>query len=765
MLIVWLICAFGLISQSTTVAINTTQAAITAVTESAAESDLSDTILDLENAESKDSKKLEIIKQIRKINQDGTYTVGYESVDGTFQIQSRDVLGNVKGTYGYIDAKTGEIKRVSYTANNNTNGLKSTPQPVEEVVHIPRQNRTIYPSSTRRPASLAYLMSSTSSPAKANSNVVQAIPKRRILLASASQTASKNGQFTSTTRKSEFTTATSTQKSDQPTTTVVYATSVRSTASPSSTVRPATEQITKPDKIEISDRFSKVLNVNKDNKAVLDATEEKETKSERKPSIRGNALRRQLPSDQSENFEAQQQIVYSQSSDEDSAHTYTGVTGTQRPVFTTTSSPRIPALVLAARNRAALLKSQNAAHSTTTTTERVYSKPPRRKPERREEDEPVVTEPSSENYLTQSPVAVQIPANRDSVHPNAYLPRSREYLRQSQSANPVESSIGPRQYRLGIGQVQPGYEQEQYLRETTTAQSPEQDTSSDLNAVTQAEAFHHPRAARLQSPPQQGLSDGYEQQRLQQQPSHLPIQPSPFQPSPYGPSPYFNQPPYGHPDRPLTARDFERLLNLLVVRHQQYQRSNYLPGLFNQLGGYNQFGGYGYNQFGGYNPYGYQQIPRPPLYNQFDPRYTAFSRSLPPVPPPNSFYGPYSEQENQYMAQNPIEQQLPYMMPPRQRKIYNNQYYGGAQYGAQREFTDASQQKLQENGEYLPSEVREELLYRMLMLAIQPDPMASIPLPVPDASTMHEYIKSSAATSTPTPSKKPVRSVQILGEE
>lgn len=266
---------------------------------------------------------------------------------------------------------------------------------------------------------------------------------------------------------------------------------------------------------------------------------------------------------------------------------------------------------------------------------------------------------------------------------------------------------------------------------------------------------------------------------MQQQSIPLPAQP--YQPQPVYGSPNYVPPIYNYQDRPLTARDFERLLNLLVVRHQQSSRLNYLPGLMNQNpygGGYNGFGGggSGFGGFGGgygggyfgYNPFNYQQIPRPPLYNQFDPRYTAFSRSLPPVPPPHSLYAPYSEQENMYQAQSPVEQQLPYTARGMQsRRNFNHQ-----QYFDRGESNDISQQKIAaptETGEYLPPDVREELLYRMLMLAIQPDPVGAA-IPVPDASTIQEYFKSTipatASTTTPEPiSKKPVRSVQILGEE
>lgn len=199
-------------------------------------------------------------------------------------------------------------------------------------------------------------------------------------------------------------------------------------------------------------------------------------------------------------------------------------------------------------------------------------------------------------------------------------------------------------------------------------------------------------------------------------------------------------------DKPLTARDFERLLNLLIFRHQQYQRINYLSGQHFYGGAYNGYG----NPFGGYNPIHYHQG----MYNQFDPRYTAFSRSLPPVPPPQSFYAPYSEQENMYQAQNPIGQ---YFGNIKSMRNYNNKPYGITY--DRTEANDIQRQKLnvQEHVEYLPSDVREDLLYRMLMLAIQPDISASVPVPT--------TIPNAASLSTETISKKPVRSLQILGEE
>merc|ERR1712012_1020158 len=60
-----------------------------------------------------------ITKQINEINEDGSYTVGYEASDGTFKLETKDVEGNVEGKYGYLD-ENGEIKVVEYSANNST---------------------------------------------------------------------------------------------------------------------------------------------------------------------------------------------------------------------------------------------------------------------------------------------------------------------------------------------------------------------------------------------------------------------------------------------------------------------------------------------------------------------------------------------------------------------------------------------------------------------------------------------------------------------
>ena len=44
------------------------------------------------------------IRHVQQANEDGSYTFGYESADGSFRMENRDASGYVKGKYGYIDS-------------------------------------------------------------------------------------------------------------------------------------------------------------------------------------------------------------------------------------------------------------------------------------------------------------------------------------------------------------------------------------------------------------------------------------------------------------------------------------------------------------------------------------------------------------------------------------------------------------------------------------------------------------------------------------
>ena len=51
-----------------------------------------------------------------RLNEDGSYTYGYEASDGTFKLETRFADGTVQGKYGYVDVN-GEVKIIEYGAD------------------------------------------------------------------------------------------------------------------------------------------------------------------------------------------------------------------------------------------------------------------------------------------------------------------------------------------------------------------------------------------------------------------------------------------------------------------------------------------------------------------------------------------------------------------------------------------------------------------------------------------------------------------------
>ncbi|XP_034944956.1 uncharacterized protein [Chelonus insularis] len=157
-------------------------------------------ITDQQTSESSHHDQVAILKQIRKLNDDGSYTFGYEAGDGSFKVETRDVLGNVKGTFGFIDAN-GEIKRVTYSSSNGTGFKATTLSPLQErtsvIQSIPlksnhsfvasqKKQNSMYFSTSESSSSLSSSLLTTStttpSPSSTKSNVIQSIPTRKSLI-------------------------------------------------------------------------------------------------------------------------------------------------------------------------------------------------------------------------------------------------------------------------------------------------------------------------------------------------------------------------------------------------------------------------------------------------------------------------------------------------------------------------------------------------------------------------------------------------------
>lgn len=493
---------------------------------------------------------------------------------------------------------------------------------------------------------------------------------------------------------------------------------------------------------------------------------------------RGNALRRQLKADLEENIEAQQQVLYGDG-DESSA-IYGSSYGNVRPLFTT-QQPKIPLQVLAARQRATQLQNilansspgttSSAAPAITTTTEKVYTKAPKRQSKIKLED--VQPDIANENYLVaqqeQFPAAPQPTENDERRAFQRPLPphleglyRPRNYLRQLQQQPP--------QQQIPNGVELQG---EKILK---------------IYLFSDKAAFFIQKDFRQGLPPQ-GLSQN-NQRFAQQQLSSQQLYPEQQQASDFfgiGRNSFYPQRnPYGGGndyDRPLTIRDFERLLQVLVNRQSSPRFGvNPLYPASNPLG-YPPFVPNGYN---GQNPY--SQIPRPPFFNN-----NPFSSGLYDPGYQNPYYSPSMPIGQQAdIMQEPNQDIQQQRFPQQRRRQYNSRFFSPQQSAQQQQQTQLptppmvapSEQEISYNSlqgpvdNYLPPSVREQLLYRMLMLALRgesPQQQQQYIQPLmPSASSVHSVLEPEQQETTTilkstsertAVSKKPVRSVQILGEE
>lgn len=230
-------------------------------------------------------------------------------------------------------------------------------------------------------------------------------------------------------------------------------------------------------------------------------------------------------------------------------------------------------------------------------------------------------------------------------------------------------------------------------------------------------------------------------------------------------------------DRPLTIRDFERILQTLVHRQQSPQfRVNPFYPASNPLA-YPPFLP-GYNT---QNPY--SQIPRPPFFNN------PLSSGFYDTGYQNPYYSPSMPIGQQADVTQDQNQDMPQRFQQQRRRQYNSRFFSPQQQQSQQQAQQTQvpsppvEQEINYNSlqgpvdnSFLPPSVREQLLYRMLMLALRGDPQQQQhvqPL-MPSASSLHSVLEPEQQETTTilkstsertSVSKKPVRSVQILGEE
>lgn len=634
----------------------------------------------LKASETGDPSKVDIVKQIRRLNDDGSYTIGYEAGDGTFKIESRDVQGNVKGTFGYID-KDGEIKRVTYSSSSD-----STPVPVttsttpSTPMMVVRVNKTV--STTRRPlATVVYPNRGGYSTTRGT--VVQPIPRRR--------------QTTST----------------RPTTTMETTTEKQQTETSTSNIlnlyRPKQDEI-----LNTRSQILKPMSSGKDDlvtkqtttkipytvKPVYEHVTEKE--QENTPG-KANTIRRELTNTSPNPH----MISLRQSVGDDSTDVYGShlSLGTVRPLFTTTTPrPRLVPIhsLVAARQKIHQQYQEQPTHDEETNIEastgRVFDQ---------------------ENVVTSNPVPViHIPPGRDPDErvyqqilyrrPSAVHFRTNEYIRDNPGAPiPIGNQRPFLQYELQNKVLEPQYVKDPQQTQKVSASEVDTAQPYDVRPVTRIIPVHvDERGVPIQ---------GYQRYINPYRPTPPPVV---LQPQPrYDPIEDMNA-----ISAPVSTRDLKRLLQVLI------SRQNRLQALMDQI-----------------------VAPGPPYQPlplfRAEPQYE-YNRYQNRQYPDDERYD-YRYDQQQYRQQEAYQNQV---------GNYENQQYESQRFVPRRRLytrpydaSVAASNRVEESPEYLPAEIREALLLKMLMLAISPDFMPS-PAPMTEMTTA-------------TPPRKQVRNVQILGEE
>ncbi|XP_060523523.1 uncharacterized protein LOC132700317 isoform X2 [Cylas formicarius] len=629
-------------------------------------------------SETKDGK-LEIIKRIKKVNSDGSYTIGYEADDGSFKIESRDVLGNVKGTYGFVD-EDGQIKRVSYSSNNASE-IFSKPQNPPSELSIIQRTSTATPLVTVKPethsTTTGHPVTSTSS------SVIQSIARRK----STGSTSRPNYQSVENI------------KSSSKINNVVYSSAaprvlLQKPAPPSNPqlASKSEGQILRPERFE-------------DEKPV---TEE--------PEIRSNILRRQT---HRAPYDAQSHIYNShQSVGNDVPDVYTsGVTET-RPLFTTTARPSRIIPIVSSTTAAPVSVVRPIKYASNYQRNLLHE----REPENREYSHET-TSTESPVSITNSPV-VQIPANRpehiDQAEPlialqhpfqggtillpfNQFQSRvipvedaRRKYIIQQQREQQVASEIEiEKQHvkRLNSVQLRPlpvQVDQNGYLREM-----PQVVTPYSLSAAVPVRMPASSASQHLNNDAENDIND---------------IQP------------------------PVSTKDFQKLLNNLIMRQKRLERISELT-----------------------NPKLHPELYQPPP--------VVYRRVL-QQGPPSYFVGrvPYQQIEPQ-PQETEASQQRQFVEFPKQyirQRVYQPEEPDTYRSLYNRQDLDLNGReprvlRHRDQEEYLPPDVREMLLLKMLQLAMNP----ALPIDENDENETD----SKATISSPQYRRAPVRNVEILGEE
>ncbi|XP_071570947.1 uncharacterized protein [Temnothorax nylanderi] len=687
-------------------------------------------VTDQQPSETHHDHQVAILKQIRKVNEDGSYTYGYEAGDGSFKVESRDVLGNIKGTFGFVDAD-GEIKRVSYSSSNGTGFKATTMSPLQEhvsvVQSIPRLNRTL--STTRKP-NIVYATTTESS---TRPSVVQSIPRTR----------------KTTTSSTTTSTTTSTPTTEAPKTIFGHYLKGTSKSRPRFVIngqqRPIVieedtededSQINRPSTDDKSGAYRRIIFAKRPIEHSLPPISEDFVEKEDEAKITtGNTLRRQLHDETTKSSSIADD-------GDDHSDVYGGSLSTTRPLFTTmapsrvlqrvssTSRPERPKFYVNRQenlgaggrfdspkyegSRVYETETKPTQEERTTTQQQILLRsstarvPTETRDYVRQSTEPVFVRQQSDQYLRELPPRILVQSQQGNLEDDEgvyrAIPIGRILLpRPPPNHQPVYSSTTDANVHYLTENPVPDPEDEariamniNYMRPRPVRPliypDPEQRARPILRPIPSAAVHPDDRDYQATTPEYPYRAGG------------LALPPEP--PNPIAP--------------PLSRRDFQMLLRRLLVSQYGVQALSY-PKSFLEDALYDQ------QPYPSY-PAGYQApLPRPELaYDQqaqygdrVSLRRPVYPRALSPL---------YHPQYDDYQDRYP-------------KRVYRQKFY--------------TQDVADEADEILPAPIREALLLRMVNLAINTERSTMVPTTVMTTTTPASRYRKTG----------PVRSVQIITDD
>ncbi|EFN88994.1 uncharacterized protein LOC105188011 isoform X2 [Harpegnathos saltator] len=682
-------------------------------------------VTDQQTSETHRDHQVAILKQIRKVNEDGSYTYGYEAGDGSFKVESRDVLGNIKGTFGFVDAD-GEIKRVSYSSSNGTGFKATTVSPLQEhvsvVQSIPRVNRTT--ATTKKP-SIVYAATTTSE-APTKSSVVQSIPRTRKTTSTATTTTTSTTTTTTEAPKTIFGHYLKGTPKSRPR----FIINGQQRPIIAEDVEDEDSQINRPSTDDKSGVYRRIVFAKRPIEHSLPPISEDFVDKEDEAKITtGNTLRRQLHDETTKANSAAD-------NNDDHSDVYGGSLSTTRPLFTTSSPNRVlqripvtsrPKIYVNRDNlsptrfdnskyeepRVFETETKPSQEERASSAQQVLLRSAPRLPVEnrdyvRQSTEPVYVRQQAEQYLRELPPRILVPSQQSSIDEDAgvyrAIPIGRILFRPAANQQPgavYSTTTDANIHYLTENPAVPDHEDEariamnaNYVRPRPVMRPllyPEPEQRRPLlrpvpNPVTQSDdREYQPTTPEYPYRPNAGLA--------------LPPEP----PNPIAP--------------PLSRRDFQILLRRLLVSQYGVQALSY-PKSYLEDALYDQ------QPYSSY-PASYQTpLTRPELYDQ----QVQYGERVPlrrPLYP---------------RALNPLYQQYDDYHDGRySKRVYRQKFY--------------TQDVSDDGDEVLPAPIREALLLRMVNLAINAERAAIIP--------------TALVTSTTTPPSSyrktgPVRSVQII---